>query len=44
MRNYMYEYGTSVGGSGIFSMLISLVILADLVLLGVFLWKQIQKK
>lgn len=46
MKNYMYEYGygSAMGGFSIFSFLIALVVLADLILVGVFLWKHIQKK
>lgn len=35
-----WDYGNLMGGFG----LIGVVILIDLVLLGVWLWKQIQKK
>lgn len=50
MMNYGYGVGTGVGsggmmgGFGVFASLISLIILIDLVLLGVWLWKHISKK
>jgi len=34
------QYGGVMGGAGIFG----IVILIDLILLGIWLWKQIQKK
>ncbi len=40
----MYSYGYEhMGGGDVFGLLISLVVLADLILLGWWLWKQIQK-
>jgi hypothetical protein len=39
----MYGFGTMMGASG-FGALIGLVLLIDLILLGVWLWKQIAKK
>lgn len=41
---HSYGYAAVMGGGGIFDLLVSLVVLADLILLGAFLWKQIQKK
>ncbi len=35
---------SAMAGYDLVSLLISLVVLADLILLGVFLWKQIAKK
>jgi len=37
-------YGGMMGGVGIFGSLFGIVVLIDLVLLGIWLWKQIQKK
>ena len=39
-----YGFGGMMGGFGFVGSLIWLVLLADLVLLGVWLWKQIDKK
>jgi hypothetical protein len=39
----MYGYGQGYGGAESFGFLLGLVILADLILLGVFLWKHITK-
>lgn len=39
------NYGTMMGGwFGLWGSLYAIVILVDLILLGVWLWKQIQKK
>jgi cytoskeletal protein RodZ len=38
-----YGYGSMMGGAGV-GLITWLVILADLVLLGVWLWKQIEKR
>jgi len=43
MMNYVYGYGGPVGGFGLLSSLICLVIFIDLVLVGIWLWKQINK-
>lgn len=44
----MMGYGTGLsgimGGAGILGSLFGLIVLVDLVLLGIWLWKQIQKK
>ena len=41
----MYGYGGNViGGAGVFGFLACLVLFVDLVLVGVWLWKQITKK
>lgn len=37
-------YSGMMGGGGIFGSLFGIIILIDLILLGMFLWKQIQKK
>lgn len=39
-----FGYGGMWGGASLFGFLTWLVVLVDLVLLGVWLWKQIQKK
>ncbi len=39
----MYGYGSMMGGAGAFGLLTWLVIFIDLVLVGVWLWKQISK-
>lgn len=41
MWNY---YGSMMGGFGFFGLLFSLVVFIDLVLFGMWLWKQISKK
>ena len=38
-----YGYGGMMGGFGLFGLLTWLVLFVDLVLLGVWLWKQINK-
>ena len=38
------QYGGMMGGAGIFGSLFGIVVLTDLILLGIWLWKQIQKK
>ncbi len=38
------RYGGMMGGFGLFGSLFTIIVLVDLVLLGVWLWKQIQKK
>jgi hypothetical protein len=40
----MYGYSGGFDGAGSFSFLFGLVILADFILLGVFLWKHITTK
>lgn len=41
----MMGYGWNmVGGTGFFGSLFGLIVLTDLVLLGIWLWKQINKK
>lgn len=40
----MSYYGNMMGGFGFFGSLFSIVILIDLILLGVWLWKNIQHK
>ena len=44
MMGYGYNYGGMMGGVGTFGFVTWLVIIVDLVLLGVWLWKQITKK
>lgn len=44
MMNWGGGYGMMDGGWGLWSSIFWLVILVDLVLLGVWLWKQIGKK
>jgi len=39
-----WGYGNTVGGAGIWMSIFSIVILVDLILLGVWLWKQVNKK
>lgn len=39
-----YAYGSMMGGAGLLGFITWLVVLTDLVLVGVWLWKQIQKK
>jgi len=39
-----YGYGSMMGGAGAIGLITWFVILADLVLLGIWLWKQIEKK
>lgn len=39
----MYGYGSMMGGVGAFGLLTWLVLLVDLVLVGVWLWKQINR-
>ena len=40
----MMGYGGMMGGGSIFGLLVSIVILIDLVLVGVWLWQHISKK
>lgn len=40
----MGSYGNMMGGFGLFWFVIWLVFFVDLVLLGMWLWKQLQKK
>jgi len=40
----MYGYGSMMGGLGILGGLLLLVVFIDLVLVGIWLWQQIQKK
>lgn len=46
VNNMMWGYGANAGwaGFGVLGSLVWLVALADLILLGIWLWKQIQKK
>lgn len=37
------NYGTMMGGFGILGFIFWLIILVDLILLGAWLWKQLQK-
>ncbi len=39
----MYGYSQGMGGAGSFGFVFGLVLLADFILLGVFLWKHINK-
>ena len=39
-----WNYGNMMGGFGIVGSLYSIVVLVDLILLGIWLWKQINKK
>lgn len=39
----MYGYGSMMGGAGLLISLVWLVLFIDLVLAGVWLWKQISK-
>ncbi len=39
-----WGYGDAVGGTSLFGLLIVLFVLIDLILLGVWLWKQVSKK
>jgi len=38
------NYGNMMGGFGVIGSLLWIVILIDLILLGIWLWKQINKK
>ncbi len=40
----MWGYNMMGGGFGLFSSLYGIVVLVDLILLGIWLWKQINKK
>jgi len=40
----MWGYGNMMGGFGFLASVFWIVILVDMILLGVWLWKQIQKK
>lgn len=44
MNNWDYGQGSMMGATGGWAMLLWLVLFIDLVLVGVWLWKQIQKK
>ena len=37
------DYGNMMGGAGLLSSLFGIVVLVDLILVGIWLWKQIQK-
>lgn len=39
-----WNYGNMTGGYGIFPSLFGIILLVDLILLGIWLWKQINKK
>ncbi len=43
MMQYGFGYGGMMGGMGIWGGLVWLVLLIDLVLVGIWLWKQINK-
>jgi len=38
------NFGNMMGGAGILGSLFGIVVLVDLILLGIWLWKQINKK
>lgn len=40
----MWGYQNMMGGAGVIASIFWIVILVDLILLGLWLWKQIQKK
>jgi len=40
---YGYNYGGMMGGAGTFGAITWLIIIVDLVLVGIWLWKQINK-
>lgn len=44
MWNMGFGYNSMMGGSGALGGLLWLVVLADLILVGVWLWQQITKK
>lgn len=44
MDGWDYGQGSMMGSTGGWGILLWLIILIDLVLLGIWLWKQIQKK
>lgn len=44
MYGWDYGQGSMIGFTNVWMFLIWLIVLIDLVLLGVWLWKQIQKK
>ncbi len=39
-----WNYGNMMGGFGVIGSLMWIVVLIDLILLGIWLWKQINKK
>ncbi len=39
-----WNYGNMMGGFGVIGSLIWIIVLVDLILLGIWLWKQISKK
>lgn len=43
MFGYGYNFGGMMGGWGWFGGLVCLVVLVDLILVGIWLWKQINK-
>ena len=43
MMQYGFGYGGMMGGAGILAGVVWLVLLIDLVLAGIWLWKQINK-
>ena len=43
MMQYGFGYGGMMGGAGIWSSIVMLILLIDLVLVGIWLWKQINK-
>ena len=44
MNGWNYGHGNMMGSTGGWALLLWLVVLIDLILLGAWLWKQIQKK
>lgn len=42
--NYGYNYGSMMGGFRLLGGLFCLVVLVDLILVGIWLWKNISKK
>lgn len=42
MMGYGYNFGM-MGGWGLFGGVVGLIVLIDLILVGIWLWKQIQK-
>lgn len=44
MYGWDYGQGSMMGSTGVWAILLWVVVLIDLILLGIWLWKQIQKK
>ena len=38
-----YEYGAMMGGFGVFGVITAIIVVVDLILLGIWLYKQINK-